>query len=175
MRQDSLPFGLGAMNCFPLSQIAPISPQMWFACAIGLLTILYAVFVRPMLKQKKDPLAKPPGFGLSHQRTVERQMETLLVELSEMARQMTAQIDTRAARLEALLKEADAAIAKLSNPVATKSQAPPLHEEDQRHAAVYALADSGLSAAQIAQRLARPNGEIELILALRSRNPATVV
>jgi hypothetical protein len=161
------------MNSFVLSQTAPMSPQIWFACAIGLLTILYAVFVRPMRKQRKDPLAKLPGFGLSHQRTVERQMETLLVELSDMARQITAQLDTRSAKLEALLKEADQAIAKLSNPPAPKPQAP-LHEEDQRHAAVYALADSGLNAAQIAQRLARPNGEIELILALRSRKPASV-
>jgi small-conductance mechanosensitive channel len=144
---------------------------MWLAITVGLLTILYAVFMRPMRQNKKDPLAKPPGFSLSRQRTVEKQMETLLVELSEMARQMTAQIDTRAARLEALLKKADETIAALGTAPPPRA---PQREEDQRHAAVYALADSGLTAGQIAQRLARPEGEIELILALRSRKPETV-
>jgi hypothetical protein len=38
---------------------------------------------------------------------------------------------------------------------------------DPRHAEVYALADQGLSARDVARRLGRPNGEIELILALR--------
>jgi hypothetical protein len=41
--------------------------------------------------------------------------------------------------------------------------------EDARHAGVYELADAGMPAGQIAQRLARPSGEIELILALRPR------
>ena len=40
---------------------------------------------------------------------------------------------------------------------------------DPRHAEVYALADEGRSPAEIAARLDRPNGEIELILALRPK------
>jgi len=38
---------------------------------------------------------------------VERQMQSLLVELSEMSRQISAQLDTRSAKLELLIKEAD--------------------------------------------------------------------
>ena len=112
--------------------------------------------------------------GLARQRQVERQMESLLVELNNMARQISAQLDTRAAKLETLLKEADEKISRLARepatPLAIGRDLPPLApEEDSRHVAIYQLADSGLSAGQIAQRLARPNGEIELILALRSR------
>src|SRR5205823_6670835 len=40
----------------------------------------------------------------------EEQMSNLLVELADMARQITAQLDTRAAKLELLIKEADAKI-----------------------------------------------------------------
>ena len=61
----------------------------WAVIAMGGLTLLY-VLMRPSLK-KKDPLEKPSGFAaLSQQRAVEKQMTDLLVELSEMARQITA-------------------------------------------------------------------------------------
>jgi DNA-binding NarL/FixJ family response regulator len=40
---------------------------------------------------------------------------------------------------------------------------------DPQHEAVYALADQGKATAEIARQLNRPNGEIELILALRAR------
>jgi hypothetical protein len=42
-------------------------------------------------------------------------------------------------------------------------------DPDPRHVEVYTLADQGLALAEIAQRLKRPNGEVELILALRPR------
>jgi DNA-binding NarL/FixJ family response regulator len=111
-------------------------------------------------------------------------MQNVLVELSEMARQITAQIDTRSARLEALIRQADERIAAMNAQppakglpsAASTSQAPPasLPPEpsespalDPRHAQVYALADQGRSSKDIAQQLNRPSGEIELILALR--------
>ncbi|MBC7785196.1 MAG: hypothetical protein H7144_15280 [Burkholderiales bacterium] len=155
-------------------------------CAGGIL-VLYVV-ARPFMKKKKDPMDKP-GFmrSLSQQRSVERQMENLLVELSEMSRQMTAQLDTRAARLEILIKDADQKIGRLQQlareereeraiplpnfaasdfPVTGQNLASP-SDEDMRHREVYALADDGKSIPEISSALARPSGEIELILALR--------
>ncbi len=41
---------------------------------------------------------------------------------------------------------------------------------DPRHAEVYMLADQGRSSRQIAQQLQRPEGEVELILALRGKH-----
>ena len=173
MRQDTLTFGTDAlnMNGFILADGAPLGPQTWMLVALAMLTIIYAVFLRPMMKQKKDPLARLPGQrpgGLARQRDVERQMETLLVELSNMARQITGQLDTRAAKLAELIRQADEAIAKFDAPPLRQS-AKVESEEDQRHAAVYQLADSGMDSGQIARKLERPNGEIELILALRNR------
>jgi len=177
------------MSSVILSDTTPITPQMWAFYAVAATTLIYMVFVRPMQRQKKDPLNRMPGEsrgGLAKQRAVERQMETLLVELSDMARQITGQLDTRAAKLEALMKEADQKIATLgamvSNPAKSTDSAgnggsvgawpvetePPM-QDDPRHREVYALADAGQSASAIAQRLGRPGGEVELILALRPR------
>src|SRR5205085_10728222 len=130
-------------------------------------------------------------------------MQQLLVELSEMARQISAQLDTRATKLELLIKEADEKLAALESaasasefrPVAVRpprlalldshhdpdtreesangsphpgfgaSERSPRCEEpnisalpDPRHAEIYALADEGRAAGEIAQRLGRPSG-----------------
>jgi len=167
-----------------LADLSSIPQNLWFVFAAAGLVIIYAV-LRPMRKGK-DPMSRSPvHFSLAQQRQVERQMETLLVELSEMARQLTAQLDTRAAKLESLIREADEKIAALkgekaapppSSPLAAPAEAAaetePAVDGDPRHAAVYELADAGMAAPQIAQQLSRPTGEIELILALRPRRTA---
>jgi hypothetical protein len=45
-------------------------------------------------------------------------------------------------------------------------------EIDPRHVEIYTLCEQGLSMQQIADRLHRPSGEVELIIALRPRNHA---
>src|SRR5271154_4444186 len=167
------------MTPLPLLELDPATK--WAVILLSVLTILYAAF-RSFFR-KKDPLDKPPAFGsLAQQRSVERQMQNVLVEMSEMARQITAQLDTRAAKLESLIKDADQRIAAMKlqpaapqqlSPQSPPSPGPFMAEStdqpmiDPRHALVYALADQGRSPKDIAQELNRPSGEIELILALR--------
>jgi hypothetical protein len=164
---------LGIWRVLAATQDAPVSGNLWLVYGMAAITIIYMAFVRPMRRQKKDPLAKPPAqMSLAQHRAVERQMETLLVDLSEMARQITAQLDTRAAKLEALIAQADDCISAMKNaPPRAEEIAPqrPVPPIDPRHAEVYELADKGLPNRDIAQRLNRPSGEIELILALRPR------
>ena len=164
-----------------LLQAAP-SDKEWLAYAAGGAAVLYLLF-RMSQKKRKDPLADAPvRFPLSQQKTVEREMQNLLVELSNMSRQITAQLDTRSAKLELLIRDADEKIAELraltggdgrslpnfgSAPRALVSPAP--QDDDPRHAEVYRLADQGLNGPQIAQQLGRHSGEIELILALRGK------
>jgi len=149
---------------------------------VAALSLMYIV-LRPMLRrrQPRDPLAKSPvQSSLARQRAVDRQKETLLVELSEMARQITAQIDTRSAKLEALIREADEKLAVLRRaidarpvepPAAAGAESEPSRRDEQppdpRHAEIYALADQGRAPQEIAAELNRPDGEVELILALR--------
>jgi hypothetical protein len=159
-----------------LLDFAQLEPfQRWSILAAAAATIVYAV-MRPW-RRKKDPLARSATpVSLAGQRDLEKQMTELLVELEQMARQMTAQLDTRAARLEMLIREADEKINELRAGGAARSESaprprlpsgdiPPL--PDPRHAEVYRLADQDLSTSQIARQLGRPYGEIELILALR--------
>ena len=84
----------------------------WVMAVLGIATIFYAVF-RPMLRKKRDALDRPANFRPSQQRTVENEMQNLLVELSKMAQQVSAQLDTRAAKLEMLIDDADRKIAEL--------------------------------------------------------------
>ena len=66
----------------------------WIAISVGILAIAY-VMLRPRLT-KKDPLEhRPISSSLAQQRSVERQMSNLLVELSEMSRTIRASLDTR--------------------------------------------------------------------------------
>jgi hypothetical protein len=162
------------------------SSQMWIFFALVMMALVYVLMLRPMMRRKKDPLERGSGFNsLSQQRSVERQMQNLLVELSEMSRQISAQLDTRSAKLELLIREADEKIAALRRAgdgrfdapagaapdEALQAEAAPAPEPpaalDPRHAEVYVLADEGRDAGEIATALNRPRGEVELILALR--------
>ncbi|HEX8914423.1 MAG TPA: hypothetical protein VF796_18895 [Humisphaera sp.] len=223
----------------------------WPAVILGILTLLYATVVRPLRKKKQqqaDPLSRAPSNSartlLAQQRAVEREMTSLLVEYEGMMRTMSAHLETRVAKLEVLLADADKTINELRaekaallatgpgdgaaagrttavpsgpagataaddriappDPTATcgSTPLPPASADDSgagfdvppeeptaespgdatppdaepavepSHAEVYALADEGLTYRQIAQRLDRQYGEIELILALRPK-PAT--
>jgi hypothetical protein len=151
--------------------------RVWVGLGVAVMAAMYLV-LRPMLRRKKDPLEKRPFANLHSQRAVEHQMSNLLVELSEMARQLTAQLDTRATKLELLIREADEKITLLKTMSTGAAVTPPTFvpadrprmEPDGRHTKVYTLADEGRSAGEIATVLDRPKGEIELILALRARS-----
>ena len=153
--------------------------SQWPVYGLGVAALLY-IILRPMMRKRKDPLAdSAAGLGLARQRSVEREMSNLLVELSDMARQVSAQLDSRSAKLEALIDEADQRLAELRR--LTQRPAPPEPRPqpgepaceprqaviDERPADVYGLADEGRSPQEIAHCLDRPQGEVELILALR--------
>jgi DNA-binding NarL/FixJ family response regulator len=183
----------------------------WVVLCVGVLATLYLV-MRGRLKGRRggDPMERPAAFGVAQQRQVERDLQNLMVEVLDTARQMTAQLDMRAARLELLVKEADVRLAALKaaasdgatgpaapvverpiiarafpavTPLTIEAPAPaPVVEEaeparpetppDPRHSEVYAMADQGRTPQDIARQLNRPNGEVELILALRPHHGA---
>lgn len=201
---------------FILAQSMPTDNRnVWLALAITGIAVLWMTF--RSMRSRRDPLAnKPLRMNLSQQKSLERDMQNLLVELSSMARQMNAQLETRATKIELLIVDADKRIAELKRlgksdasesspailPPSSRAIDAPVdltrlgfHSSDSsksrkleespsiesqfepniepniepistRHAEVYRLADEGLSAQQIAQRLSRPRGEIELLLAL---------
>jgi hypothetical protein len=179
------------MSCYLSAASSPFDGQgVWLAIAAIAVIVIY-VLMRP--RNKKEPLL-PPRFPLVKQRAVEEQMNTLLVELSQMARQITSQLDPRAMKLEMLIKDADerlaalqtaknlgnaashvtsdihtsdAEVAALHSPV--RPTASPIVSVDPRHQEVYTMADEGRSPSEIAKIVQRPAGEVELILALRPK------
>jgi hypothetical protein len=187
---------IGSFSMSGLLAQAQASMQTWVILGLAAMTVIYLT-IRPF--KKRDPLIdKPFRMSLAQQKSLERDMQSLLVELHEMARRMNAQIETRATRLELLIQEADEKIARLSrfadeksggsstasetpdpisklNPTTTDRPqdrpAPdgpsttPIKPDPFRD--IYRLADQGLEVRQIATRVAKPSGEVELILALR--------
>jgi hypothetical protein len=185
-----------------LMESVPTDWTPWLLAGVGMAAlVLLIVVMRPAARRaepEEEPFtddAKKPS--LAKQRAVERDMSQLMTELSEMARQVSAQLDARSAKLERLMREADERITKLQAMHATSTAASPLPRADAtsarrldalepvavgatqspaelhvnpQYAEVYALADAGEGAADIAARLGRPTGEVELILALRAKD-----
>src|SRR3954471_23135782 len=104
-----------AMDCLIhhalLAQLPGAASRMdsgtWIALVIAVGATAY-VYYRARRNTKKDPLEnRTMSASMAQHRAVERQMSNLLVELSDMARTVSASLDTRAAKLEALLDAAD--------------------------------------------------------------------
>ena len=97
---------LPSLSQLPLAEIAPLgfSPS-WIVLISAVLFVLYLT----LRQKRRDPLASAPfRLSLAQQKSLERDMQNVIVELSEMTRQMTSQIETRALKLEQLMREADA-------------------------------------------------------------------
>lgn len=100
-------------------------------------------------------------------------LTTMMAEADELARRLANMLDNKAARLEALLSEANDRIAMLeqhggaSNGRATGTESPLRISADSVEERVYALADDGHDSVQIARRVGRGVAEVDLILALR--------
>jgi hypothetical protein len=102
-------------------------------------------------------------------------------DLTELTERLANELDIKAERIEALLAAADDRIRHLERLSLETSRTTPdprlieprhrvRHESygtDASHKEVYELADSGLSAVDIARKLDKPTGQVELILNLR--------
>jgi hypothetical protein len=177
-----------------------LSPWLLVAAA-GAVVLIVLLLGSPLLRRRSEatpprpsastPVKNLPATASGEHRALERDIQILIKELSDLTRRVNAQIaqvDERAARLEQLVRAADERAARLraiqgnSNgdgngdgftepapqPAATASP----DEIDPRHVEIYTLCEQGLSTQQIAERLHRPSGEVELIIALRPRKHA---
>ena len=117
----------------PTPLLTAVGPQDWrqwvmIAAGAGLLGYFY---LKSRMGKRPDPLSRGPRQIVSHndlarQRATERQLEGLMVELEQMSRQISAQLDTRMARLEVLLAEADEKLARLESAPSPARPAPEL-------------------------------------------------
>lgn len=122
-------------------------------------------------------------------RDVGVQIQALLTDVEDTARRAAAQVDNRYVKLEILLAEADEKIKRLEElsgaageraesvearrtvALVRETQAgegTPEAGEASASEPVYQLADGGMNSRDIAQKLGKQPGEVELILALRA-------
>ena len=172
------------------------------ALLIGALTLVYLLLIRPAKerrKARKDVLSTPPtqvkSRTLSAERSAERAMQSLVLEMEDLARRMGGELDAKSAKLAGLIDEADAAAERLRAAMRSAPADAPVdavsdakaradrllgavasgksgREESglaglASHRDIYDLADAGEAPDVIARKVKRPAGEVELILALR--------
>ncbi len=108
---------------------------------------------------------------------VAQEAHQLLAEVQDAARRVAAQIDNRTSKLTVLLNDADGIIERLETLLgsaklsANQGPAPQTPPAETQHRRVYALADAGIAAREIAQRCDMQPGEVALVLALREKSP----
>jgi hypothetical protein len=102
----------------------------------------------------------------------------LVRDMRELSERLATELDRKAERLEQLIAMADERVGNLLSAVRTESRVVEVKPEPRRapatrdgyelvHRDVYELADAGLSIIEIASKLDRPTGQVELILNLR--------
>ncbi|RME40044.1 MAG: hypothetical protein D6788_04190 [Planctomycetota bacterium] len=173
--------------------------QPWTVATIGMAMIAISLILRTSYRRSRSgsrPKRQPFDDRRDAVREVQRSLEQTMLELDELSRQIHGRIDTKLARLESLLRDADVRIEKLSR-VTPEPETPsprlevvldeenPLDEHaaragrrrsapppSEKHRRVEALAEEGLDPPAIARRSGIPIGEVELILALRKARSA---
>lgn len=170
------------------------TPQIvMVALALGILTMVMISTQRRMRAAQRMPQPSMRERIREHEQHAKARegLEQVMIELDQFCRQLHGRLDTKLARLEAVVRDADRRIDTLSRLVRQAGGQPSInvtlgeacpHDqpdepapdvEDDRHATVYRLADRGLPAADIAQQVGVPTGEVELILSLRRARNTT--
>ena len=166
---------------FPGDLLSPGSMIPLAVAVLGVSLLMYSLR-RKLHRRQTEPHPRPSDRASSPARQggeFRRDVENAVVHLEELSRQISAEIDTRHARLEAAIRDADrriAALQRLSRQAAQRAGDSAAGAEDVdvdvREAVVHELADAGLSAIEIARDTGKTPGEVELILNLRRQTAA---
>ncbi len=161
---------------------------------VGLLAAVAAVCALLLLSQRRRTRDREPSTSayvrelrsqIRDQGEQHRETGELAIDLEEIARRITAEVDTRFVKLETVIRHADERIEHLelllrSNGANSTSEwtvdhqsgHPDASEHSDSQAKVIALADAGLGELEIARRLKLPSAEVELILSMRCARTA---
>jgi len=158
---------------------------------VGFSLLMMIVTRRRLREARNSPRAyvREQMSRLRDEEEVVQDVQEAMAQLEQIAREVQARIDTRFAKLEAVIRHADDRIARLerllrdapappSLDVTIDDQVPAAPEEpagqpDARRRLIYTLADAGRTPLQIAEETGQSAGEIELILALRKTAAAS--
>ena len=163
----------------------------------GGIALIIAWLMLRLVKRRRHPTRIATRMEQLEQRRQARglrgDLEQVMVEVEQLAKRFSAQLDAKSIQLEKLIEQADARIAELKRlqppgedaPLgsvpeppalgaaeATAELSPPVADEpaaaeSETARAIYRLADAGNDAVEIARVLGEHVGKVELILALR--------
>jgi len=146
-------------------------------------TVLVMISTRRRIRDSQNT---PRAYAREHltrikeERAVMGDVESVMLQLEQLAREMTGKIDTRFAKLEKSIRDADARIAELQRLIRAADgnagvdlivddsgpSLEPTSEVGDRYGSIRQLHAAGLSPVQIAEQTGQATGEVELILAL---------
>ncbi|MCL4220071.1 MAG: hypothetical protein KJZ65_01750 [Phycisphaerales bacterium] len=148
---------------------------------IGFGTLLLLFTLVRMLRKSRSRLAtaqEDPREVIAHHRAVHNAarepLDSVMAEANELAVRLAKILDAKAARLELLIEQADERLAQMerispqpTHAAWTSSPSPQMPGVGSIERQVLELAEKGCDSSQIARRVNRSVGEVELILALR--------
>jgi hypothetical protein len=159
--------------------IAAPTPFGGMLLAAGVVVLMVWTWISLRRRLRRSAAAPDASERLDEIRGRQRGRDSLdgvMVEAEELARRLAAHLDNKAARLEILLDEANATIARLEQAASTGSAprrqvgadfTPAGGAPDPIVRNIYRLADAGKAPLEIATELEEQVGKVELVLALR--------
>lgn len=139
--------------------------------------VLVTTWAMMRLRQRRQRTASAPTASEQLERNRQARglrgdLEQVMVEVEQLAKRFSAQLDAKSVRLEKLIEQADQRIATLQKLETPDADPPPQPQQqapadDELTQNVYRLADAGNDSIEIARTLGEHVGKVELILALR--------
>ncbi len=180
-----------------LMQLMLAAAMEGYAILVGVV-LLVAIMLRLTYRKQRNPGPSPSTFAREHLAKIKEEhgmrgdIEELMVQLQELSRDISAQIDTRFTKLEASIQSADERIETLQKLIRTAQGRPAVDlvaDDDDRpqpsepgpaeptdadvmRSRILTLADAGRNPVEIAREIGRTPGEIELILSLERSSEA---
>lgn len=174
------------------TQPMPVTGLLYLAAVILAVSLMVIVTRHRIIRGQRStsPPARELYEQLKKESSAKHDLEALMIELDELARQLMGRLDSRFAKLEATIRDADERIDRLNRMIRARQGNPamdvtidelgadgfaatggplsdPTPHAVEPHAEIHRLADQGLTPVEIAEKSGRSTGEVELILSLR--------
>jgi len=155
-----------------------------YLIVLGIVVLSAALVLPRILRRRAPPDFRMGSFGETGI-DMKSELERLVAEIRDAAREELARLDTKMRLLNQLLEECDRkmkefeallgrAAAGTPVPAAPRGEAggpPPPHAANPLHGRIYALQDAGKDIQEICAATGLEKGEVELVLGLRKMPP----
>jgi hypothetical protein len=162
-----LDFELWALNSYTLA----MPPAAYYG--LGFVLLIACLMISKILRRKRQEQVGLFGSQTQTDSRAREELEHLIVQMQEVAREQIAKADGKIRMLNHLLQECDTKKKELETLLSkapelpTRSTPPPQRPSNPLHDKVFSLQDKGLPLSQICRETGLEIGEVEMILGLR--------